>query len=678
MGAAFLIAIAAILALPISLEGKVALEAGEVAPRDVRSLTRATFESALLTEDRRRQAEASVAPIFTPPDGRFARQQIAYARAVTEFIRSVRADSYATLAEKRSALTAVEGITITPTLAERIIAVRDDSWTKVETELLDVLDLAMRGELREDNIAEIRLRLPAMVSVDLTEAQAAIVAPLAQQLVVPNSFLDAEATAAARAKARQSIEPVTRSFEVGQMVVREGQSVTALDIEALDQLHLRQSRGTWSEALGYLLYAALAVMAIGLYLQRFERDIWNAPRKVALLGAIILLFILTAKFMISDRTVLPYLFPSAALALLVTVLAGPNLAILVSIVTGGLAALMGNRSLELATYAIGGGLVAALTMGRSERLGVFFRTGLYVALANVLIVLAFRVPSGTTDPIGLLTLLLVGIANGVVSASLAIGALFLVGNLFDMTTTLQLIELSRPNHPLLQLLLRKAPGTYHHTLMVANLAEQAAEAIGANALLVRVGAFYHDIGKTARSYMFVENQVEGSNVHEKLDARTSAEIITRHVSDGLELARRYRLPTRVRAFIPEHHGTMRAGFLYQKAIQQAGGDASKVNEQAFRYPGPKPQSKETAVLMLADGCEAAVRAGRPSSVEELAEIVRKVVAERIACGQLDESPLTQHDLKVLRESFTMTLQGMFHPRIQYPDTQEMQNTQRGA
>jgi len=269
-----------------------------------------------------------------------------------------------------------------------------------------------------------------------------------------------------------------------------------------------------------------------------------------------------------------------------------------------------------------------------------------------------------------LTLLAAGLVNGGLAASLSIGGLFLIGNLFDVTTTLQLMELARPTHPLLQLLLMKTPGTYHHTLMVANLAEQAAGRIGADPLLVRVGAFYHDVGKTARPYMFVENQVEGSNVHEKLNPRTSAEIIVRHVTDGLELAKRYRLPSRICAFIPEHHGTMRAGFLYHKAVQQAGGDESQVDDRPFRYPGPKPQSKETALLMLADGCEAAVRAKGPSSVEELSEIVRKVVADRVACNQLSDCPLTLHDLDLIRESFTRTLQGVFHPRIQYPETNE--------
>jgi len=670
-GIALVIAIAAILSLPISPVGKVALEVGDVARRDVRSPIRITFESEGLTEEARKRAEANVAAVYTPPDGRIARQQIATARAIADFVRAVRADPYASLAHKQTALTAVEPISISPALAEGILILRDEAWSKVEAETLNVLDLALRGELREGNVAQVRLRIPAMVSVDLTESQANVAAMLAQQLVAPNSFLDTEATAAARAKVRQSVEPVQRSFEAGEIIVRDGQIVTTLNIEALDRLRLRQSKFNLNDITGSALQALMAIVLIGVYVYRYEAAIWYDLRKLLLLAALVLLALLAAKFMVPDRVVLPYLYPAAALSLLLTVLVGPHLAILSSIVVGSLIAMLGNHSFELAMYVITGSLAAALALGRAERLNAFFRAGLYVALANTVVILAFRLPAGTTDPFGLLTLVLASIVNGGVSASLAVGGLFLVGNLFDITTTLQLLELARPNHPLLQLLLRKAPGTYHHTLMVANLAEQAAERIGADALLVRVGAFYHDVGKTARPYMFVENQVEGNNVHEKLNPRTSAEIIIRHVADGLELARRYHLPSRIAAFIPEHHGTMRTGYLYQKAVQQAGGDATKVNDHTFRYPGPKPQSKETALLMLADGCEAAVRAKRPSSAEEIGEIVRKLISERITCGQLDECPLTMQDTNIVRESFILTLQGVFHPRIQYPDTPEM-------
>jgi hypothetical protein len=231
----------------------------------------------------------------------------------------------------------------------------------------------------------------------------------------------------------------------------------------------------------------------------------------------------------------------------------------------------------------------------------------------------------------------------------------------------RLIELSRPDYPLLQRLLREAPATYHHSLMVANLAEQAAERIGADALLTRVGAYYHDVGKIARPYFFTENQVEGVNPHYRLDPHTSAEVIIEHVKDGLELARRYRLPSRVRAFIPEHHGTNWVSFFHDKAVRLAG-DSATVDADEFRHRGPKPQSKETALVMLADGCEATVRSVRPASAEEVAEIVNRLFAKRVADGQFSECDLTLRDLEIARETFISSLKGVFHPRIQYPQS----------
>ncbi len=671
IGAVFTLAVAGVMAFPILTGGQLTLGIGEVATLDVRSPRRVTFTSDSLTEEARRKAEASIAPIYTPPDSHVARQQIARARAAADFIRAVRADPYTTATQKQEALGTLEGVPFSSAQIEQIVGLRDETWAKIESETLTVLDLTLRGEIRETSINQVRSRIPTMVSVDLTEAQASIVSTLAQSCIAANSFLDENATIAARAKARQAVEPVTRSYEAGQVIVREGETITALDLEALDHLGLHQAKTDWSDLAGTVLLTAIATLLLGLYLWRFEPAIWNRTRQVSLLAALIWLFVLAAKIMVPGRTVLPYLFPAAALPMVLAVVAGQNLAVLVAALQGGMIGVLSGGSFELGVFATIGGMVAAMTVGRVERLSALFRAGLYVALVNIVLVLGFQLRASAYDPVGMLTLLAAGVVNGGLAASLSIGGLFLIGNLFDVTTTLQLMELARPTHPLLQLLLMKTPGTYHHTLMVANLAEQAAGRIGADPLLVRVGAFYHDVGKTTQPYMFVENQVEGSNIHEKLDPRTSAGIIVRHVTDGLELARRYRLPSRIRAFIPEHHGTMRVGFLYHKAVQQASGDESKVDDRSFRYPGPKPQSKETALLMLADGCEAAVRAKGPSSVEELSEIVRKVVADRVACNQLSDCPLTLHDLDVIRQSFTLTLQGVFHPRIQYPETNEV-------
>jgi putative nucleotidyltransferase with HDIG domain len=392
--------------------------------------------------------------------------------------------------------------------------------------------------------------------------------------------------------------------------------------------------------------------------------VWGG-RPLLLLVLLVSLSVLGAGLMVPGGLVLRYLAPAPALAMLASATLGPHAGVAVAIFLGGVAGVIADNSLEMATYTAVGGLVAALALRRVERISALFRAGAFVALVHVAIAAIFRLPQGIVQPGDLLITALSGMFNGGLSASLALGGLFLVGPLFDITTTMRLIELSRPDHPLLQRLLREAPATYHHGLMVANLAEQAAESIGADALLTRVGAYYHDVGKIARPYFFTENQVEGVNPHDRLDPRTSAEIIVGHVKDGLELARRYRLPRRVRAFVAEHHGTTWVSFLYGRAVQLAG-DAALVDERNFHHQGPRPQSKETALVMLADGCEAAVRAARPTNAEEVAGIVNRVIDQRVTDGQLDECDLTLRDLQAIRQTFISALKGIFHPRIQYP------------
>jgi cyclic-di-AMP phosphodiesterase PgpH len=666
LGVLFVLGAAAILLVPLFTAGQVMLNPGDVAPDDIRAPRSARYVSDILTELARDEAERNVPVLYDPLDPRVARQQIAYARQVIDFIRAVRLDTQATRDQRRAALAAIENVPLSPATIEALLDLSGETWQRLASEVIAVINLAMRSEIRDVNVAEINGRLPGLVATELNEDQTRLVSSVAQPFIIPNRARNDTATEQARLDARSQVEPRQRDIEAGQTIIRQGEVVTALQIEALNQLNLRQSQLGWGDVAGTLLIVIVTAALLGLYLWRFETALLDRPRHLLLLLLLLLLFLLIAKLMVPNRTVLPYVFPSAALAMLLTVLLGPGLAVTATIALAGLIGLMAGGSLEFALYVGAGGLVAVLSLGRFERLNAFFLSGLYVGLINSVVLLAFRLPTSGTDPLGWVMLIGAALINGGLSASLTLGGFFLIGNLFDITTTLQLLELARPTHPLLNELLRQSPGTYHHTLMVANLAEQAAEQIGANSLLTRVGAFYHDIGKTARPYMFVENQVEGANVHDQLNARTSAEIIMSHVTDGLELAKRHRLPSRVRAFIPEHHGTMRVSFLYQKAVDESPLGAAGVDERAFRYPGPKPQSKETALVMLADGCEAMVRATRPASPEELNEIVRKIIADRITWGQLDECPLTLGDLDATRQSFGATLQGMFHPRLRYP------------
>jgi putative nucleotidyltransferase with HDIG domain len=262
--------------------------------------------------------------------------------------------------------------------------------------------------------------------------------------------------------------------------------------------------------------------------------------------------------------------------------------------------------------------------------------------------------------------------NGVASSSLTVLLQYFLAQFLGLTTPLQLMEISRPDHPLLQFILRNAPGTYQHSLQVANLAEQAAEQIGADTLLTRVGALYHDAGKALNPFYFIENQVSNNiNLHNDLDPVESARIIIQHVKDGLDLANKHRLPRRVKDFIAEHHGTMTTLYQYYKAVEAAGGDEDLVDEAQFQYPGPKPQSRETAILMLADGSEASVRAERPKDEEALRTLIKKVAENRLSTGQLDDTDLTLRDLDSIVDSFSATLRGTYHPRIEYPKIERL-------
>jgi putative nucleotidyltransferase with HDIG domain len=218
-------------------------------------------------------------------------------------------------------------------------------------------------------------------------------------------------------------------------------------------------------------------------------------------------------------------------------------------------------------------------------------------------------------------------------------------------------------------LLTDAPGTYHHSVIVANLAERAAHIIGADAMLARVGAYYHDIGKVVHPYQFVENQMDGTNVHDQLDPKTSAQLIIAHVKDGLALAQRHGLPSKVRDIIEQHHGTGWAGFFYVRAKEGTEGDDPNLDPAPFRYPGPRPQTTEAAIVMLADSVEATVRSSRDHSPSRIDELVAKAINDRLGEGQLNESDLTLRDLDLIREAFVAVLQGIFHPRLEYPEAE---------
>lgn len=638
---------------------------GEAAPVDVLAPERITYASALATEAERERAASAVKDIYTAPDSQITEQQLQRARNVFAYITTLRNDPYLSPAQRLSAIQQIPDLNVAQAVLSTILDFDDNTWQNTTAITLRVMEQVLREGIRENQLLEIRSRLTAALASDILPAeQEKVVVGLARALVVANSFYDATATEAAKNKAREDIKLVQRTIEKGQAILRAGDIVTPLDLEELTALGISQRQRDWQEIVGVILIATLIVLLPALFINQVRPGYWVHWRRVLLICLLIGSTVALAKLVIPGHTLVPYLFPIAAVSMLMALLlADTTVAVVLTASLSVALGIVGDNSLEFATFAFASGVVGALSISRRERTTAFVSAGLFVSLTNLGISMAFRLYQGTYDLVTVSQLTAAAFANGILSASITFAVFSWIGRLFGITTSIQLLELARPTQPLLKQLALKAPGTYHHTLIVANMAEQAAEAIGADSLLTRVGAYYHDIGKTLRPYFFIENMTERENIHERLDPKTSAQIIISHVHDGLELARRQKLPVEVRHIIAQHHGTTLVSFFYQQACQLA--EDQEVDEAGFRYPGPKPQTREAAIVMLAD-VEAAVRSARPASLEETERLVRQFINVRLVSGELDECDLTLRDLDRIREAFVSVLKGVFHPRIQYP------------
>jgi putative nucleotidyltransferase with HDIG domain len=331
-----------------------------------------------------------------------------------------------------------------------------------------------------------------------------------------------------------------------------------------------------------------------------------------------------------------------------------------------LAGVMNRDALEPAVYVIAGGMVSLLAITRAERLNAFVRVFVALSVTNVAALTAFSL-LGERELVGIVQLAVVGIVNAFLSVILAVGSFTLLGNVFGIMTVFQLLELANPSNRLLRRLLLETPGTYHHSVMVGNLAERAAETIGADPLLARVAAYYHDIGKMKNPLAFIENQAGAHNIHDDLNAETSARIISGHIRDGIDLGYEHGLPVQIIGFIPQHHGTSVMTYFHTKAVREVAGRVDLVTERVYRYPGPKPQSREAAIIMLADGVEASVRSLDEKDADSIRGMVDRIVDARLEDGQLDDAELTLKNITQIKEAFVGQLLGMYHSRIKYPD-----------
>lgn len=507
---------------------------------------------------------------------------------------------------------------------------------------------------------------------NVSRRQISIINALLSQIIVPNLVVDEFATEIARKNAESSVKPYEITFQKGDKILFEGEPVTRLKRDALRQAGYNVYELNWQGLLAIYVLVSLATLIFINYMRFFEKQFFEA-KYLSLMAVLSLL--LAGIAVVIPTGFSPYVLPIPAYVLLLAIFTNPRVAfvaitVLLTVLTTGMQYpaqfIVAFVLLSLAT-------MVTVSQIRYSRRFDLIKAGFLISLTGVVIVLAIYllerclidVSNGLIFKNSIFVIL-----NGIVSSMIALGTLPLFESLFKIITPYGLAELADHNQPLLKRLQFEAPGTYHHSLMVSNLCEAAAEAIGANPILARVGAFYHDIGKLKRPLFFVENQsyfgIE--NPHTKLSPRVSKMVITAHPKDGVELAKEYGLPAVISNFILQHHGEGLASYFYNQAIKEEG--AENVKEEQFRYTGPKPNMKETAILMIADAVESAVRSLKNPTSEEIEQIIDKIIVERLNDGQLADSPLTLHDIKVIAATFSRILRGMQHNRIKYQENIE--------
>jgi cyclic-di-AMP phosphodiesterase PgpH len=644
---------------------RLAVTEGEPSPRDVKAPHNVTYVSDVRTRQAQAQAANTVEDVYVGPDGQVVESQLQRLDQLTTLITALRHDKFQESGDKVALLSQVPELGLTEDDLERVFSASDDMWLRMASESRRILETVLEDQIRPSELPQAKQRVASLATLSLGEDARRVSVRLAQSLVIANTFLDEEMTEANRQAARKAVEPVIWSVREGEAILREGEIVTPLAIEQLRVLSLLEQGLTIEDQLTIVLFSLVLVVALGFYTARTQPLVVKRTKRELLLVVLLVGTAVAARVVVPADGMVPYLFPAATASMLVVLLLDLQLAMVVSAVVAALVGFVASRSFEVTIYVMVGSIVGALSLWRLDQLGSFLRAMAYLALANSMVVLAFELPGGPIVATRLLTPVAAAVTNALLSTSLAFVAFAFVGRAFGITTSLQLLDLARPTHPLFRQVLIKAPGTYHHSLIVSNMAERAAEAIGADPLLVRVGSYYHDIGKLNRPYFFAENQFDGDNPHDALDAHTSADIIIGHVTEGVALADKYGLPERIKDFVREHHGTTLVSYFYRVAVNAS--DDGNVDEDRFRYPGPRPQSRETAIVVLADGIEASIRARRPADSDATERVIRQITNDRLVSGQLDECDLTLKDLDRIRQAFTEVIQSVFQPRIQYPN-----------
>ena len=646
------------------ISDKVFLEVGQVSDRDIIAPRSFAYVDSVKTKKLEMEVLASVANVYDLDVAVIAKVEDSIGE-IFKAARVVLLDKTLTSDEQKGEKIQqlLPLVAMPNTVVDALIKLDEKALSRAEEQLKMIIRKYFQRGIRDDDLDMARKTIVIETEeLGLGKNMESVVAGLGQILLQPNFIFNARETDKRKQVAITSIEPVRETVKKGQIMIRRGDIATIEQIHAMEEVGLSKGHISEIRIFGLAIFVLIIMTIVFGYLYKFAQPIYQSDVHLLLLGFIMLVTLLLGKVAhyYSD-----FAAPIATGALLVAILIDSRVGLLVSIVLALMFGVIADSNLRVVSSALIGSMIGVYSVSKMAHGYSLTKTGFWIAAFNCLVIAS----TGFIEQINMSEILrqmLLGIVSGVGATIITTGILPYLENAFNITTPLKLLDLAQPNHPLLQRLLLDAPGTYHHSVMVGNLAETAASNIGANPIVVRVGAYYHDIGKIKRPGFFVENQVGNERPHEKLAPSLSTLIVTCHIKDGVDLCHDYKLPKIIIDIVQQHHGTMLVSYFYQQATGNEHGEC--LTEADFRYEGPRPQSKEAALIMLADACEAAVRSiGKPNA-NRIEATVRKIIRERLHDGQLDECNLTLKDLTIIGDVFTRVLSSMFHKRIEYPDS----------
>ena len=566
-----------------------------------------------------------------------------------------------------SELKKIEGIALSEDEYKELLNIPKEQLSSLQKDVLNIIDKTYEKNINEKDDESLNIARDSAVSLveklNLADKLKYVLEELVKGQINPNCFYDEEKTQELIDETRKSVAKVV--IKQNQIIVKEGVPVTQNQLDILSDLGMLDDGKNTSI---YLYVYIVLAMFVGIimflqynYIDRNYSELFKNTKKITLISVINLMTLVFAR---TIGLVSPFLIPFACAPILLTLLINYKISIVISILNVIVISIATGFDAQVMMLGVISSILGATLLKKMQQRNELLYSTLYLSIVGVII----TVSTGILISSNLREVLIksgITFIGGVLSGIFALGILPFLEGTFNEVTTLKLLELSNPNHPLLKKLLMEAPGTYHHSMLVANLAEMASEEVGANSVIVRIGSYYHDVGKTERPYFFGENQMGGENPHNHMTPNLSAKIIISHVKDGIELARKHNLPKVIQDIIGEHHGTTLVKYFYY-TMKNNSENPEAVKEEDYRYPGPIPNSKEAGIIMLADSVEAAVRSIKEPSEDKIKEMINNIISDKLSCGQLNDCNLTIKDIEKIKKCFLTALNGIYHHRIEYP------------